>query len=177
MKEHWLLIVENHRIPVVKGPFKDRPELLVESVRIMRENDSKEPLEIFRLDCEGFPDVANITPCMYKTRTPEQCDPFEFVVTEETKQYIVTNKLTKSISWLCSNIPTYFGDVTFDIEHFSLDDEDGDIDMLALKIYGSFATSDFRSRRQQLCRDLRNKGYRKLDKYLTIFQRTQRQHG
>jgi len=90
-------------------------------------------------------------------------------IDEEISIFINEHSLGASIAWLRVVAPDVFDDARFEIE--LLPAEDGEENLLAFRVYGSFASSDFRERRHRLCEMMRNANHRELSDIICISQR------
>ena len=88
---------------------------------------------------------------------------------EETAQFIVERDLTVAVVWLQTIAPRFFGGADFEIR--ILPAEDGEDNLLALKVYGAFSSSEFRRRRRQICETILNAGHEALYSVISVFQR------
>jgi hypothetical protein len=69
----------------------------------------------------------------------------------------------------------FFPGADFEIE--LLPAEDGEENMLALRIYGSLSASEFRERRHAMCRAMIEADHRRLYEIISMFQRRMRNDG
>jgi len=88
---------------------------------------------------------------------------------EETAQFIVDHDLAGGAAWLQSAAPCFFEGADFEV--CLLPAEDGETGLLALKVHGAFTSSEFRKRRQRLCRAMLAADHRKLYEAISVFQR------
>ena len=88
---------------------------------------------------------------------------------EETLKFVKQSGLTESIFWLEIVAPKFFEGAEFEI--YLLPGEEGDIDMLVLRVHGSLSASEFREKRYLLCDAMLDAGHKKLFEILSIFQR------
>lgn len=95
--------------------------------------------------------------------------PVHNILDEDTKNFIKQHHLYAEISWLQTVIFDFFPDTDFEIELLPAEDEEETL--LALRIYGSLSTSDFRNKRHAICQDMIKAGHEKLFKVISIFQR------
>lgn len=91
-----------------------------------------------------------------------------YVLNEETKNFIRQNLIYDGIEWLQKSMPDFFPGCNYEIELISGEDEDEM--MLALRVYGSLPTADFRDKRHAICRAMLEAGHSKLSKVISIFQ-------
>lgn len=88
---------------------------------------------------------------------------------DETNQFVAENKLGESVMWLQSATPGFFSGATFEIEVLPMQEDDSPL--LALRIFSSFDTSEFRKRRHQLCESMLREGHKNLYDVISVFQR------
>ena len=88
---------------------------------------------------------------------------------EETIEFIKTQNLLESISWLQTTTPRFFPSTDFEIE--LLPAEDKEEPMLALRIYGAIPVKEFRNKRHAICDAMLEAGHKKLYSIISIFQR------
>ena len=93
---------------------------------------------------------------------------------EETIEFIEERHLREGVDWLQIAIPYFFPGADFEIELLPAED-DGEENMLAVRVYGSLSASEFRRRRHAMCKALIEAGHRRLYEIISIFQR--RFHG
>lgn len=96
-------------------------------------------------------------------------------LSEETIEFIEQHRLRKGVAWLKIATPDFFPGTDFEIE--LLPAEDGEENMLALRIYGSLSASEFRERRHTMCRAMIEADHRRLYEIISIFQRRTRNDG
>jgi hypothetical protein len=84
-------------------------------------------------------------------------------------QFINERELTEGVLWLQEVAPKYYEGSDFEIN--ALQNEDGDDNMLALKVYGAFSVADFRRIRHSICAEMLAVGYKTLYDVISIFQR------
>ncbi|NQT21323.1 MAG: hypothetical protein HQ592_16575 [Planctomycetes bacterium] len=94
-------------------------------------------------------------------------------LTEATADFIRQRELQQSIVWLQTAAPGFFPGASFEID--LLPAEDPDNDLLALRVYSSFDTADFRKRRHHLSEAMLEADHKALYEILSVFQR--RVHG
>ncbi len=88
---------------------------------------------------------------------------------EETAEFVVERGLTDSVAWLQASTPRFFDGTDFEID--LLPAEDGEENLLALKVYGAFSSSEFRNRRHRICEAMLAGNHRTLYEVISIFQR------
>ncbi len=88
---------------------------------------------------------------------------------EETAQFVVDHDLATGVAWLQTVTPRFFGGADFEID--LLPAEDGEGNLLALKVYGAFNSSEFRKRRHRICEEMLAAKHRGLYEVISIFQR------
>jgi hypothetical protein len=93
-------------------------------------------------------------------------------LSEETIEFIEQHRLREGVAWLKIATPDFFPGADFEIE--LLPAEDGEENMLALRIYGSLSVSEFRERRHAMCRAMIEADHRRLYEIISIFQRRTR---
>ena len=87
----------------------------------------------------------------------------------ETEIFISNNDLLASLRWLQAAASQYFCGADFEIS--LLPAEQGEEDLLAFKVFGSFSVSEFRKQRHLLCEAMLAAGHKTLYKIISIFQR------
>jgi len=90
-------------------------------------------------------------------------------LSEETIGFIEQHHLREDVAWLKIATPDFFPGADFEIE--LLPAEDGEENMLALRIYGSLSAYEFRERRHAMCRAMTEADHRRLYETISIFQR------
>jgi hypothetical protein len=96
-------------------------------------------------------------------------------LSEETMEFIEQRRLREGVAWLKIATPYFFPGTDFEIE--LLPAEDGEENMLALRIYGSLSVSEFRERRHAMCKAMTEADHRRLYEIISIFQRRTRNDG
>ena len=88
---------------------------------------------------------------------------------EETMQFLIERDLTAGVAWLQTATPRFFDGTDFEIN--LLLTEDGEENLLALKVYGAFSSSEFRGRMHRICEAMLAANHRRLYEFIGIFQR------
>ena len=88
---------------------------------------------------------------------------------EETAQFVVEHDLVDGVAWLQATTPRFFDGADFEIELLPADDEEDNL--LSLKVYGWFNSSEFRKRRHGMCEAMLLADHRSLYEVISIFQR------
>lgn len=109
------------------------------------------------------------TRCMPAELTGPDPTPALIKLDEETVQFIVERDLTAGVAWLQTAALRFFDGTDFEIN--LLPTEDGEENLLALKVYGAFSSSEFRGRMHRICEAMLAANHRRLYEFIGIFQR------
>ena len=96
-------------------------------------------------------------------------------VNEETEEYVEQFSLREGVNWLRRAVPKYFPAADFEID--LLPAEEGEENMLALRVYSSLSASEFREKRHLVCKAMLDADYKNLYNVISIFQRRTRNYG
>ncbi len=88
---------------------------------------------------------------------------------EETAQFVVEHDLASGVAWVQAAMPRFFDGADFEIELLPADDEEDNL--LGLKVYGWFNSSEFRKRRHAMCEAMLLADHRSFYEVISIFQR------
>ena len=94
---------------------------------------------------------------------------------EETAEFVRQRGLRESVDWLRMAMLIFFPAAGFEID--LLPAEDGEENMLALRVYDSLPVSEFRKQRHAMCKVMLETGHEDLYKIISIFQRRMRGNG
>ena len=101
--------------------------------------------------------------------------PKRSILNGETEEFIEKYQLRNGINWLQTAIKDFFPDADYEIE--ILASEDGEENMLALRVYGSLSASEFREQRHAICKAMISAGHKNIFEVISIFQRRMRNDG
>lgn len=101
--------------------------------------------------------------------------PAHKVLDEETRQFIEQRHLHFEMLWLQTVVSDFFPGTDFEIELLPAEDEEEAL--IALRVYGSLSTSDFRKRRHGICQAMIEAGHERLFEVISIFQRRMHHDG
>jgi len=90
-------------------------------------------------------------------------------ISDETNEFLKNQSLQSSITWLMMVASHFFPGANFEID--LLPDEDEENPILALRVYSSFDSNEFRERRHKICQAMLSARHNRLYDVLSIFQR------
>jgi len=88
---------------------------------------------------------------------------------EETAHFVDERGLTDAVAWLRTATPHFFSGADFEVD--LLPAEEGEDNLLGLRVFGAFDSSEFRERRHGLCKAMLAAGHRTLYDVISVFQR------
>ena len=88
---------------------------------------------------------------------------------EQTAEFVDDLGVRDGVAWMRSAVGEFFPGADFEIE--ALPGDEGEQAMLALRIYGSFSSFDFRERRHAFCEGMLLLGHTVLHQVTSVFQR------
>lgn len=92
------------------------------------------------------------------------------VISDSTFEFILDHKLLEGVIWLHNVTPDFFPGSHFQIDILPTEDE-SDEELLALKVFGSFDTKEFRERRRRIVQAMIAANQNALYSVISIFQR------
>lgn len=101
--------------------------------------------------------------------TPLDLEPAFNALDERTSEFILERDLMMGIFWLRSAAPFFFEGADFEVE--LLPAEDGEDNMLALRVYSAYGAKDFRERRHLICEAMQDACHTPLYDVISVFQR------
>lgn len=92
-------------------------------------------------------------------------------LSEKVTEFIEQEGLHDAMIWLITNSPRFFPGASFDVD--VLDHEEGEDELVALRVHAEFATKEFRERRHRMCEAMLAADFRRLHELISIFQRSE----
>jgi hypothetical protein len=108
-----------------------------------------------------------LNPCFFELTGHSFSGVFN-TLSDETSEFIANLRLQDSIRWLMTVAPDFFPGSNFEID--LLPAEDGENNLLALRVYSSFSAMEFRERRHRICEAMLAAKHTILYDVISIFQ-------
>jgi len=95
--------------------------------------------------------------------------PAHNILDDDTKIFIEHRQLSADMGWLQTAVSCFFPGTDFELELLPADEEEENL--LALRVYCSLSSSDFRKKRHAICKAMLEAGHENLFRVISIFQR------